>query len=110
MKHHTVLLHRDMPDTFAAWSQAAGLPAIDPVAVDYFDTGVLILEAAAQGLGVAFMHENHFQDANDPRLVRLFDIDVTSPYSSWFACRPRALQTRPVKIFRDWLIRTLREG
>jgi LysR family glycine cleavage system transcriptional activator len=110
MRNHSVLLHRDMPDTYAAWSQAAGLPGMEPVAIDYFDTGVLILEAAAQGLGVAFMHENHFQDANDPRLVRLFDIDVTSPYSYWFACRPRALQTKPVKIFRDWLIRTLREG
>lgn len=107
---HTILLHRDMPDTFAAWSQAAGLPLVEPVAIDYFDTGVLILEAAAQGLGIAFMHENHFEDANDPRLARLFDIDVTSPYSYWFACRPRALQTKPVRIFRDWLIKTLRRA
>ena len=51
-----------------------------------------MLEAAAQGLGVAFMHESHFEDAHDPRLVRLFDIAVESPYSYWFVCRPRALQ------------------
>ncbi|MHC9419145.1 LysR substrate-binding domain-containing protein [Sphingomonas citri] len=109
LEGHTILLHRDMPDTYAAWAQAAGVPAVDSVAIDYFDSGALILEAAAQGLGIAFMHENHFQDANDPRLVRLFDIDVTSPYSYWFACRPRALQTKPVRLFRDWLIRTLRQ-
>ncbi|WP_375249730.1 LysR substrate-binding domain-containing protein [Sphingomonas sp.] len=110
LEQHTVLLHREMIDTFAAWRHAAGLPAIEPAAVDYFDSGALMLEAAAQGLGVAFMHESHFHDANDPRLVRLFDIEVTSPYSYWFACRPRALQTKPVRLFRDWLIRTLREA
>ena len=68
-----------------------------------------MLEAAAQGLGVAFMHASHFADANDPRLVRLFDIEVESPYSYWFVCRPRALQAKPVKLFHDWLIKTLAE-
>jgi LysR family glycine cleavage system transcriptional activator len=103
----TALVHRDMPDTFTAWRDAAGLEAIEPVAVDIFDSGALMLEAAAQGIGVAFMHASHLEDANDPRLVRLFGIEVESPYSYWFVCRPRALQTRPVKLFHDWLIRTL---
>lgn len=100
----TVLVHRDMPDTFAAWRTAAGVGEVEPLAIDYFDSGQLMLEAAAQGLGVAFMHESHYLDAADPRLVRLFDIAVESPYSYWFVCRPRALQTRPVRMFRDWLI------
>ena len=103
----TALVHRDMPDTFSAWRQAAGLDDIEPMAVDHFDSGALMLEAAAQGLGVAFMHESHFADAADPRLVRLFDIEVVSPYSYWFVCRPRALQLKQVRIFRDWLIETL---
>ena len=63
-----------------------------------------MLEAAAQGLGVAFMHESHYTEAHDERLVRLFDFAVESPYSYWFACRPRALATRPVQIFHDWLV------
>jgi LysR family glycine cleavage system transcriptional activator len=103
----TALVHREMPDTFTAWRQAAGLHDIEPMAVDHFDSGALMLEAAAQGLGVAFMHESHFQDAADPRLVRLFEIEVVSPYSYWFVCRPRALQLKQVRIFRDWLIGTL---
>ncbi|HEX8387895.1 MAG TPA: LysR substrate-binding domain-containing protein [Sphingomonas sp.] len=106
----TALVHRDMPDTFAAWRAAAGVEGVEPLAVDHFDSGALMLEAAAQGLGVAFMHESHLHDAHDPRLVRLFDIAVESPYSYWFVCRPRALRTRPVKLFHDWLIRTLGEG
>ncbi|MCD2315156.1 LysR substrate-binding domain-containing protein [Sphingomonas sp. IC-11] len=103
----TALVHREMPDTFVAWRTAAGLHDIEPLAIDHFDSGALMLEAAAQGLGVAFMHESHFQDAADPRLVRLFDIEVVSPYSYWFVCRPRALQLKQVRIFRDWLISTL---
>ena len=103
----TALLHRDMTDTFPAWRAAAGVEDIEPAAVDLFDSGALMLEAAAQGIGVAFMHESHFVDAADPRLVRLFGIPVESPYSYWFVCRPRALQQKPVRLFHDWLIRTL---
>jgi len=105
----TALVHRDMPDTFSAWRAAAGLGELEPLAIDHFDSGQLMLEAAAQGLGIAFMHESHFEDAHDERIVRLFDIAVESPYSYWFACRPRALGTRPVKLFHDWLIATLAE-
>lgn len=103
----TALVHREMPDTFSAWRAAAGLTDLEPLAVDHFDSGALMLEAAAQGLGIAFMHESHFADAHDPRIVRLFDISVESPYSYWFACRPRALLQKPVKLFHDWLIATI---
>ncbi|WP_093333801.1 LysR substrate-binding domain-containing protein [Sphingomonas rubra] len=103
----TVLLHRDMPDNFAAWRQRIGLGEVEPLAIDHFDSGALMLEAAAQGLGVAFMMASHYEDAADPRLVRLFDVEVESPYSYWFVCRPRALTQKPVRLFHDWLVRTL---
>lgn len=106
----TVLLHREMSENLAAWKHDAGVPGIEPKAIDLFDSGPLMLEAAAQGLGVALMHESHYLDANDPRLARLFDVEVESPYSYWFVCRPRALQQKPVRQFRDWLIATLGEG
>jgi len=69
----TVLIHRDLPDTFNLWKEAAGVPDLEPVAVDHFDSGQLIMEAAAQGLGVAFMFETHLAAARDDRLVQLFD-------------------------------------
>jgi LysR family transcriptional regulator, glycine cleavage system transcriptional activator len=99
----TVFLHRDMAETFDYWREAIGMPDLQPGAVDLFDSGHLILDAAAQGLGVAFMHESHLNDARDDRLVQLFDVSVESPYSYWFACRRSALSRRPVKIFHDWL-------
>ena len=100
----TVFLHRDMPETFDAFCHELGIDGLEPLAIDHFDSGQLMLDAAAQGLGVAFMLESHLRNAHDPRLVRLFDVEVESPYSYWFACRPRALEQRAVRLFRDWLI------
>ena len=100
----TILLHRDLPDAFDYWREAIGLPELEPAAIDHFDSGQLILDAAAQGLGIAFMFEMHLEGAHDPRLHRLFDKAVESPYSYWFACRRAALGRRPVRIFHDWLI------
>ncbi|ETI59096.1 LysR family transcriptional regulator [Sphingobium sp. C100] len=104
LAQQTILLHRDMALSFDAWKDAAGLPDLQPLAIDNYDSGQLMLEAAAQGLGVAVMHASHYEQAGDPRLVRLFPIHVDSPYRYFFVCRPRALQTRSVRIFRDWLV------
>jgi len=104
MSEMTVLIHRDMPETFEEWRKALNVPDLEPAAIDHFDSGQLMLEAAAQGLGIAFMHESHLQDAHDERLVRIFDVDVESPYSYWFVCRPKALRSEPVRIFHDWLV------
>jgi LysR family glycine cleavage system transcriptional activator len=103
----TIFLHRDMPETFAYWRDAIGLPGLQPAAIDHFDSGQLMLDAAAQGLGVAFMLESHLYGSSDERLVRLFDHRVESPYSYWFACRRSALKRRPVRIFHDWLFESL---
>jgi LysR family transcriptional regulator, glycine cleavage system transcriptional activator len=100
----TVFIHRDMPETFSEWRKAVAGEDIEPTAIDHFDSGQLMLEAAAQGLGIAFMHQSHLENANDERLVKIFDHDVDSPYSYWFVCRPKALKSQPVKLFHDWLV------
>ena len=99
-----VLVHSAMPETFAEWRVAIGRPDLEAEAIDMFDSGPLMLEAAAQGVGVAFMHGHHIDDARDDRLVRLFDHAVDSPYSYWFVCRPRALRQPAVRLFHDWLV------
>ena len=106
----TIFLHRDMPETFTYWREAIGMPDLQPAATDHFDSGQLILDAAAQGLGVAFMLESHLAGSSDDRLVRLFDQKVESPYSYWFACRRSSLSRRPVRIFHDWLFESLSEA
>lgn len=103
--HQTILIHRDMPSTFDLWKEAAGVPNLIPAAVDYYDSGALMLEAAAQGLGIAVMHGGHLEHAQDPRLARLFDQHIESPYRYFFVCRPKALERRSVRAFHDWLIK-----
>lgn len=104
LEKHTFLIHNDLKASFDAWKQAMGFEGLEPAAIDTFDSGQLILEAAAQGLGIAIMHDDHLNRANDERLARLYDLEIASPYSYWFICRPRALESRPVRIFHDWLV------
>lgn len=103
LEKQTFLIHHDLPESFNAWKEATGMEKLEPAAIDHFDSGQLILEAAAQGLGIAIMHDDHFLRSGDTRLARLFDIDVESPYSYWFICRPRDLESRPVKLFHEWI-------
>ncbi len=100
----TVLLHRDLPEAYDEWCEAAGVPGLAPAAIDIFDSGQLILDAAAQGLGIAFMFEMHLEGAQDRRLVPLFGVSAPSAFAYWFACRRSALARRPVRIFHDWLV------
>lgn len=104
LSKETFLVHNELPDSFTAWRQAMALDNFEPTAIDHYDSGQLILEAAAQGLGIAIMHDDHMKRAGDTRLARLFDVDVKSPYSYWFVCRPRDLEQRPVRLFHDWLV------
>ena len=104
LSKQTFLIHQDLPDSLDAWKQAMGMSKLEPASVDRFDSGQLVLEAAAQGLGIAIMHDDHFRRSHDNRLARLFDVDVESPYRYWFVCKPKALESRPVRIFHEWLL------
>ena len=106
LSRQTFLIHTELPDSVIAWKQAIDLPDLEPAAIDHYDSGQLILEAAAQGLGIAIMHDAHFDRAQDTRLASLFDIEVKSPYSYWFVCKPHALDIRAVRIFHDWVVKT----
>ncbi|KAJ8136954.1 hypothetical protein OY671_009833, partial [Metschnikowia pulcherrima] len=105
LSKQTFSVHNDSPASFEAWKRALHLERSEPAAVDHFDSGQLILEAAAQGLGIAIMHDDHYNRSHDPRLAQLYNIEVDSPYSYWFVCRPRASQSRPVRSFHDWSIK-----
>ena len=92
MAKQTFLIHNELPESFMAWKKANGLDTMDPAAIDHYDSGALMLEAAAQGLGIAIMHDDHLRRANDNRLTNL-------------PGKPVALESRPVRIFHDWLVR-----
>ena len=103
LRRFQVLLHKNMPDAFDVWRRSIGLPELSPRQVSYFDAGQLILDTAAEGLGIAFMLDSHLACSSDNRLVQYFGKSVESPYSYWFVCPPTALERKPVKFFHDWL-------
>jgi Transcriptional regulator len=105
LSQQTFLVHHDLPASLTAWKKATGVGDFTPVAIDQFDSGQLLLEGAANGLGIAIMHNDHYKRGGDERLARLYDFEVESPYSYWFVCRPRALENRPVRLFHDWLVK-----
>ncbi|MDR7102483.1 LysR substrate-binding domain-containing protein [Croceicoccus sp. BE223] len=98
------MIHSEMELSFDAWRRATGMDARYEPTIDHFDSGPLMMEAAAQGLGIAIMHGDHLARSNDDRIAQVFDLNVESPYSYWFVCKPRALESRPVRIFHDWLV------
>ncbi len=105
LQKQTFLVHTDMMLSFEAWKKALGLAKLMPMALDHYDSGQLILEAAAQGLGIAIMHDDHMVRNNDQRVTSLFEgTRIESPYSYWFLCKPVDLELRPVRIFHDWLV------
>ena len=104
LSRQTFLVHNELPASFVAWTTEIGMADLEPAAVDHYDSGQLMLEAAAQGLGIAIMHDDHVRRAQDERLAQIFDAEVESPYSYWFVCKPTALEERPVRIFHDWLV------
>ena len=101
IRRATILVHRDMPELFNMWREAIGEPDLEPAATDHFDSGPLMLDAAAEGLGVAFMLDEHVTGTQGTRVVNLFDKRVDSSYSYWFASRRTALSSRAVRIFHD---------
>ncbi len=100
----TFLIHNELPASFEAWKSAIEMENLEPAAIDHYDSGQLMLEAAAQGLGIAIMHDDHMRRAADNRVTDLYGLEVESPYSYWFVCKPTALEQRPVRLFHDWLI------
>ena len=101
----TFLIHNELPESLRAWKQAYRLEDMEPAAIDHYDSGQLMLEAAAQGLGIAIMHDDHLDRLADNRLTNLGPLEIESPYSYWFVCKPTALEMRPVRLFHDWLVR-----
>jgi LysR family glycine cleavage system transcriptional activator len=100
------LLHRDMPKAFEVWREGNGLPALEPAERIFFDSGQLVLDAAAQALGVAYMLDTHLASSTDGRLTQLSERSVESPYSYRFACSANALARPAVRAFHDWIFDT----
>jgi len=66
---------------------------------------VMLLEAAAQGIGVALARSGLIeQDLRTGRLVRPFDTGVASDLGFWMVWRANNRKLVRIEALRDWLL------
>jgi LysR family glycine cleavage system transcriptional activator len=94
--------HRHRP--WRLWFEAVGV-ATPPQQGLMFDDSVMLLEAAAQGLGVALARSGLIGPyLESGRLVRLLDCGVASDLGFFVAWRADNRKLARIAALRDWLI------
>lgn len=101
-----LLHHSHRP--WSLWLSHFGIEA-PPQAGMIFEDSVMLLEAAAQGIGVALARSGLIeQDLRSGRLVRPFAMDVASELGFWAVWRADSRKLRRIHALRDWLIEAAR--
>ncbi len=105
---HTILQDNletaDMASNWDFWARECGisLPRFDRTRS--YGQANLVVQAAAQGLGVAMGRGPLVADAvAEGTLVYPFPHIAQSQFSYWFVCAHDALASKPVQAFRTWL-------
>ncbi len=104
LKHHT-LLHDDMEMDWQRWLVAASVKGVDPNRGLQFSSSSMLLQAAADGQGVAMgrsaLAAGYLAEG---RLVRPFELKLHSD-AAYYVIYSQAHAHRPkVKTFRDFLM------
>lgn len=93
------------------WFEAARLRWPEPSSGPLFGDASLMLDAAANGQGVALARSVLVgRDLQSGRLVRLFDVSIPSSRSYYAVCSASALARPEVNAFIEWLIASSRAG
>lgn len=86
------------------WFREFGLTAPAPAGM-LFEDSAMLLEAAAQGMGVALARSALIeQDLRSGRLVRPFDRHVVSELGFWIVWRPDSRKLRRIAALSEWLL------
>jgi LysR family glycine cleavage system transcriptional activator len=110
---HVTLIHVDWQGlggtwpTWAMWMASAGVTDIDTSRGIHFDQGVMAIQAAIDGHGVALGDSSlTATDIAQGRLVRPFDLAVSAPaqFAYWIVVPPRTAERPLVIAFREWLL------
>jgi LysR family transcriptional regulator, glycine cleavage system transcriptional activator len=89
---------------WSLWLHQFGIEA-PPVQGILFEDSVMLLEAAAQGIGVALARSGLIeQDLRTGRLMRPFDVGAASELGFWVVWRPDSRKLGRVGALRDWLL------
>lgn len=87
------------------WLERAGAPRVEWRRGLMFSNVYLSIEAALAGRGVALAEEALvIDDLRCGRLVKPFDVEITSPYSQWILTLPENAERADIRKFRNWLL------
>ncbi len=104
LRHHT-LLHDDGYVDWAMWLLVAGVEEIGPTQGPFFTDSALVIQAAAEGQGVALARGAlAADDLAAGRLVKPFDIAIPTEYAYYVVCPKATAQHPKIAAFRDWLL------
>ncbi len=98
-------LLRGEGDPWKPWFEAAGLDWPEPTKGLLLQDSSLLLQAAAEGQGVALIRSSlAYNDLLSGRVVRLFDVSIPCPWLLHFVCTHASLDMPKVQAFRQWLL------
>ena len=90
------------------WFNAAGADIREPSRGTSYTDAALLLEAAAEGHGIALARATlAADDIRSGRLVRLFDCAVPDEYAYFLVWRADSPKLKTIALFRDWILRQL---
>jgi LysR family glycine cleavage system transcriptional activator len=93
------------------WFRAAKLECEEPHQGPLFSDAALMLDAAAQGQGVALARSALVEhDLATGRLVRLFDVSIPAEFAYYAICQPAIALREDVASFIDWLVTCSRKN
>ncbi|CAB3651460.1 LysR substrate-binding domain-containing protein [Trinickia soli] len=102
LAHCTLLRHRSQP--WEPWFQAVGLDFTEPRGGPLFDDANALLEAAANGQGVALARGSLVErDVAEGRLMRLWKRSVTDIYAHYVVWRADSAKHEAIDALRRWL-------
>ncbi len=102
--HHT-LLHDNSPTDWTMWFLAAGIEGGDPTRGPAFTDSSRVLQAAAEGQGVALGRGVlAAADLEAGRLVRPFDLSLEAKYAYYLVCPQATAESPKIASFRAWLL------
>ena len=102
--HHT-LLHDDSRTDWTMWFLAAGIEGGEPTRGPAFTDSSLVLQAAADGQGVALGRSAlAAADLAAGRLVRPFDISLEAEFAYYLVCPQATAESPKIASFRAWLL------
>jgi len=98
-------LLRSDDESWKPWFDAVGLDWPEPSRGPIFNDSSLMLQAAAEGQGIALARSTLVgNDLRNGLLVRLFDIDVPGPRKFYLVYPPRLAASPKLALFRAWLL------